>query len=264
MNFLFISKLLPLFVYPLGLTCLLLLVSLWFQWRSPRKASNPIAIALLILLLSSNSVVSNYLIRSLEWQNLPSEDMSNAEAIVVLGGATKSAIPPRLMVDLNEEGDRLLRAAQLYRQEKAPLIIVAGGRMSWSNSGASEAADMGELLQFMGVPASAIIQEPNSLNTRQNAVNVQQILVEKGIERIILVTSAIHMPRSLLVFKRLGITAIPAPTDYLVSQADFTTISSDRQAIALALLPDVNNLAKTTKALKEYIGIGIYRLRGWL
>lgn len=264
--FLFISKLLPLFFYPLGLACLLMVVALVLSWRNPRWVAVPIISALGILLLSSNSWVTDHLVRSLEWQYIPAQELPEAEAIVILGGATKPAFPPRPTVDLNEQGDRVFYGAQLYRQGKAPLVIASGGRITWhSNSDSpSEAMDMTELLTTLGVPRSAIAQDPTSLNTYQNAVNVRQILQERGINQVLLVTSAMHMPRSLKIFQRQGIEATPAPTDFLVTQESLEEPYSSPQATILALLPDAERLEKTTRAIKEYIGTVVYRLRGWL
>ena len=258
--FLFLSKLLPIFVYPLGLACVLLVFALGLSWKRSAWVPLPIALALLVLLIGSNDSINNALVRSLEWQHLPS-DIPPAEAIVVLGGGIKSASAPRPMVDVSEQGDRVLYAAKLYQDKKAPLIITAGGRIPWLGSDKPESADMATLLEMMGVPQQAIIEEPDSLNTHENAVNVKAILEARGIERVLLVTSALHMPRSLLIFKRQGIEAIPAPTDFLItegSQAD------SPQEILLDFLPDAGRLDSTTKALKEYIGTVIYRLRGWI
>ena len=80
---------------------------------------------------------------------------------------------------------------------------------------------MMEILTQVGVPPAAIIQEPNSFNTYENAVNVKQILQSRGIKNILLVTSALHMPRSLAIFKRQKITAVAAPTDFLASTNEF-------------------------------------------
>ncbi|MFW6296049.1 MAG: YdcF family protein [Halothece sp.] len=262
--FLYLSKLLPIFVYPLGLACVLLVITLVLWWKRSRWTPLPVILALLVLLLGSNGWVSQWMVRSLEWQNLPSANLPNAEAIVVLGGATKPASPPRPMVDLNEEGDRVLYAAQLYRQGKAPLIIASGGRIDWRGGGPSEASDMAQLLEMMGVPPSNIILEPNSFNTYQNAVYVKEILQEKGIQQILLVTSAFHMPRSLKIFQKQGIDAIPAPTDFRVSQQDLQEINNTPEAMILNILPDSDRLATTTKVIKEYIGTVVYRLRGWL
>lgn len=261
--FLFLSKLIPLFVYPLGLSCVLLILALLLWWKLPRLVPIPIALALIILLLSSNTWVSEAIIRSLEWQHLPVAELPQAEAIVILGGSTAPASLPRTTVEISDEGDRVLYGAKLYRDGKAPLIIPAGGRIGWIDGGSPEAEDMAQLLQTMGVPPQAIIPEPESLNTYENAVNVKKILTARNIKQILLVTSAMHMPRSLLIFKRQGIDAIPAPTDFYVVKS-----SNPPEDLALAtlldLLPDAEKLYKTTRAIKEYIGTIVYRLRGWL
>jgi uncharacterized SAM-binding protein YcdF (DUF218 family) len=259
---LFISKLLPLFIYPLGFSCLLLIISLILWWKFPRFVPIPIALAALVLLLSSNGWISNAIVQSLEWQNIP-QTIPNAEAIVLLGGATKSATIPRPMVDVSDRGDRVNYAAQLYREGKAPLIIAAGGRVAWRGGGRSEATDMAELLTTMGVPNNAIELETESLNTYENAINIKPILTKKGIIKVLLVTSALHMPRSLAIFKKQGIDVIAAPTDFMVSEQEIAEPNASWEAFILNLLPDTDRLEKTTKAMKEYIGIIVYRLKGW-
>ncbi|HEY9795610.1 MAG TPA: YdcF family protein [Leptolyngbyaceae cyanobacterium] len=262
--FLFLSKLLPLFLYPLGLACVLLVVALVMSWRRSRWVPLPVVLALIVLLLGSNSWVANSLVRSLEWQHILVGKLPTADAIVLLGGATKSAFPPRPAVDLSEEGDRVLYAAQLYREGKAPVVIASGGRIDWRGGGLAESSDMADILVNLGVPNSAILQDSKSLNTYQNAVNVRQIMQERGIRRVLLVTSAMHMPRSLRIFQRQGIEAIPAPTDFLITQQEINEPSSSPQATLLNLVPDADQLQNTTRALKEYIGTVVYHLRGWL
>lgn len=262
--FLFFSKLLPLFFYPLGVVCWLLVMALILWWRKSRFVPIPVLTALLVLLLSSNSWVANSLVQSLEWQQIPQGALPTADAIVVLGGATKSKFPPRPSVDLSEAGDRVLYGAQLYRQGKAPLIIASGGRINWRGGGSAESADMAEIMRTLGVPDSAILQDPTSFNTYQNAVNVQQILKKQGIHKILLVTSAMHMPRSLAIFQRLGIDTVAAPTDFLVTRQELAEPNSSIEASLLNIVPDAFRLEMTTRALKEYLGTVIYRLRGWL
>lgn len=262
--FLFLSKLLPLFLYPLGLACVLLVVALVMSWRRPRWVPVPVALALMVLLLGSNTWVADGLVKSLEWQQIPAGKLPTADAIVVLGGATKPAFPPRPAVDLSEEGDRVFYGAQLYREGNAPVVIASGGRIFWRGGGPSESEDMAQILKTLGVPTSAILQDPTSLNTYQNAVNVRQIMKARGIRRVLLVTSAMHMPRSLRIFQRLGIEAIPAPTDFQITQQELDEPNSSPQSTVLSLLPDAGRLEMTTRALKEYIGSLVYRLRGWL
>ncbi|HEY9648542.1 MAG TPA: YdcF family protein, partial [Chroococcidiopsis sp.] len=207
--------------------------------------------------------VATQLTRSLEWQNLPSGALPTAEAIVVLGGGIKPQIAPRPWVDVSEAGDRTLYGAELYRANKAPLLVLSGGRIDWKGGGPPESTDMATLAEALGVPKAAILEDKTSLNTYENAVNVKQLLQPKGHKRILLVTSAMHMPRSLRIFQKQGFEVIPAPTDFLVTQQDIDEPQSSPQAIALNLIPDAERLQQTTRALKEYVGLVIYRLRGW-
>jgi len=262
--FLYLSKLLPLFLYPLGLACLLMLIALVTVWKRPGWAAVAIALALIVLLFGGNGWVSSQLVRSLEWQNIPPAELPQAEAIVVLGGGIKPAFPPRPWIELSEGGDRVIHAARLHQQKKAPLVIVSGGRIVWGSSGSPESVDMAAILTWLGVKPEAILQDPESLNTYENAVNVKKILDSRGLRQVLLVTSAMHMPRSLLIFKRQGIAAIPAPTDFLVTANDLQAQHGTLQATVLNLLPDADQLQQSTRALKEYLGIVVYRLRGWL
>ncbi|MBW4581773.1 MAG: YdcF family protein [Tildeniella nuda ZEHNDER 1965/U140] len=262
--FLYLSKLLPLFLYPLGLTCVLLFASLVLLWRRSRWTALPIVLSLVLLLVGGNGWMGEWLVRSLEFQNLPLTALPKADAIVVLGGCTKPASPPRPWVEVSEEGDRVLYAAKLYRDGRAPRVILSGGRIDWKGGGTPEADDMAQLIETMGVPKAAILQDPTSLNTYENAVNVKQIMATQSIRRILLVTSAMHMPRSLAIFKHLGIDAIAAPTDFNTTERDWQEIQGSTQAIVLNLLPEADRFNRTTRALKEYLGLVVYRLKGWL
>lgn len=261
--FFFLSKLLPLFVYPLGFACIAMLVALLLLWKQPKLAALAILLGFLALMAGGNGWVCASLVRSLEQQHIPEGELPQAEAIVVLGGATRSPSPPRPWVEVNEAGDRTLYGARLYLQDKAPYVVLSGGRISWRGDVASEAEDMAQIVEAMGVPPSAILLDRTSLNTRQNAENVKAILDERDIDRILLVTSAIHMPRSLLVFRKLGIDAIPAPTDFIMTDDAVAAMSDSGEAIVLNVIPDAQRLALTTRAMKEYIGLLVYRLRGW-
>lgn len=264
--FLFLSKLLPLLIYPLGAAIALLIVAFILLLKKRKRicwAQGAIILAILLLWGSSNPWVATQLLKSLEWQYLPTAPLPTAEAIVVLGGATQPQIFPRPWVDLNEGGDRILHGIQLYKAKKAPLLILSGGLVNWRENSRSEAEAMRQIAVALGVPESDILKDSTSLNTHQNAVNVKAILDQMNIHRILLVTSAFHMPRSIAIFRRLGIETISAPTDFSVTEETIAEISGSYQAIALSLLPSSRHLDRVTRALKEYLGIWIYRLRGW-
>lgn len=263
--FIFLSKLLPLFVYPVGLSAILALLALIFM-RKQKVARLFITAALLILFCSGNRWVSYTLARSLEWRYMPSPAPVTAPAIVVLGGGTESNQPPRTSVEVNSAGDRMIHAADLYHQGAAPVLILSGGNVEWMDSlENSPAADMRQILLKLNVPDSAIILQTKSQNTHEDAVFSSQILKEKGITKIILVTSAMHMPRSVALFEKQGLEVIPSPTDFTITEDGWTrTFSPNLETFLTNLLPNSSAIGLTTSAMKEYIGLITYRFQGWL
>jgi uncharacterized SAM-binding protein YcdF (DUF218 family) len=170
------------------------------------------------------------------------------------------------MTEINSAGDRVLYAAKLYREGAAPIILASGGTVNFTPDRVSTPAqDMADLLIFLDVPASAIWQQNKSQNTYEDALFSTELLAEQGIEDIILVTSAIHMPRARALFEAQGLTVIPAPVDYSITEQSWRDLLNPGfdEAVIYAL-PNVSALNSTTNALKEYLGLLIYGLRGWL
>jgi uncharacterized SAM-binding protein YcdF (DUF218 family) len=245
------------------LACLLIIAALFLRRRLGWQWAILI-LALFLLWVGGNRWVSMGLTRSLEWQYLPPAELPRAEVIVLLGGGTRSALYPRQIVELGGGGTRVLYAAWLYHQGAAPYILASGGRIDWLESGNSAAEEMATILEMMDVPKDAIWLEENSRNTAENASECRKILQEKGINRIILVTSAFHMPRSVPLFEHQGFEVIPAPTDYSVTQEDWERLTEPNlPAQLINLLPSADQLVSTTRSLKEYLGMLVYRLRGW-
>lgn len=263
--FIFLSKVLPLFVYPLGLSVILLVAAALSG--ANRKASRLLVIsAIIILWLSSTTGLSNLLARSLEWRYLPPDEIPAADAIVLLGGGTESAAYPRSGVEINGAGDRVLYTAQLFFEGKSPRILLSGGEISWLNNGASTPAqDMAGLLVQLGVSESALILENESQNTYENALKAREILSEMEIDHILLVTSAMHMPRAVALFEKQGFEVTPLPVDYSVTESESMVISSENWINrVIDIIPSASSLALTTNALKEYLGMLIYTLQGWM
>ena len=246
--FVFFSKLLPSLIYPLGLACLLILAAIWL-YRSAKLQRGLLVAALLLLWIGGNRWVATGLARSLEWRFAAPVPVPAAEVIVVLGGGTNPPEAPRPMVELNSAGDRLIYAVQLYRAGNVKNLLVSGGLLDWDQRETTPAGDMAEMLVFLGVPQEAIWQQGDSANTYEDALYCAQILGEKGIERILLVTSAWHMPRAVGCFRRLGWAVTPYPVDY---QTDGT--------FPAARAPDLTGgLAALGRGIREWIGLATYR-----
>ncbi len=263
--FIFLSKFLPLFVYPLGVSAILISLGFIFIKRIQFSRSVFFA-ALLVLFIGGNRWFSYTLARSLEWQYLPDNHNLTAEAIVVLGGGTESDLSPRQAVEVNSAGDRMIHAADLYHKGAAPIIILSGGNIDWMESvEKSPAADMRQIMLKLGVPDSAMILQPKSQNTREDALYSAEILKERGITRILLVTSAMHMPRSVGLFTRQGLETIPSPADFTVTEDGWQRVMNPNfETFLINIIPNSSALGLTTTVMKEYLGIMMYRWQGWL
>lgn len=252
----FFHKALPYLLYPLTWVFLLVVLGLWLMHRSRwRAAKRSFVAALLVLLVASSPVVGNLLVNSLERQYpvRPVAQIPKAGAIVLLGGGVQLQAPPRIMPDLNEAADRVWFAAELYHAGKAPRIFVAGGQVFPQPGLLSEAEYHLPLLLRMGVPREAITLETASENTAANAENTAKLLREQGVNDILLVTSANHMPRSMLLFENTGLKVEPAICDIRVAKLN--------EPWLLALLPNDRALVNTQMALREWTGYWFYRLR---
>ena len=186
--------------------------------------------------------------------------------MVVLGGGTESMDPPRQMAEVNGAGDRMLYADWLYDQGASPLILLSGGNLGFSAlRGTTPAYEMQQIMLQLGVPEEAMILQEDSQNTAEDALFSAEILRELEIDEIILVTSALHMPRALALFEAQGLTVIPAPTDYTITTLAWSEMMAlELPQVLLNLMPSSGALNQTTGVLKELLGTLVYRQQGWI
>lgn len=251
-------KLLTFLLQPLGTAALALLLALML-W--PRRALSAalIVFALAWLWLWSTPLASTTLCASLEqrYPALPAQQVPEADAILLLGGGIEPASPPRRPdFDLAGGGDRIIYAAQLYHAGKAPVIVATGGRLPWTPGAASEADAMRALLLRLAVPDAAIVREDRSRTTRENMQYSAAKLAQLNVHRVLLVTSALHMPRSMSNARVLGVEVIAAPTDI--------EVLPERRYGVLGWLPDAQKLERSGAAFKEYLGLWYDALFGVL
>ncbi len=258
MDFL-LSKLATQLVYPLTITLLLGSVGLILLLLRRRvQAGLAFGGSLLLLWSASTETVALSLLRSLEqdYPPVPAEEAPLADAIVVLGGVLRTPENSERWSDLGSAADRLVHAVRLYRAGRAPLVVVSGGPMPWARSSVRPAVAMAELLHEWGVPREVLLLEDGSRNTYENAIETRSLLARRGIDEILLVTSALHMPRALAVFRTAGFRAQPAATDHQSLRGPSNS--------PFRGFPDVRNLMLVQIALKEHLGLWVYRQRGWV
>ena len=191
-----------------------------------------------LLLCIFYSPLADYLVRPL-W--VPA-DLRPAPAIVVL----TAYVSPNGV--LNESAMRRIHtAARLYHRGLSPLVIITGGDPTPSD-GPQPAEFMAGFAGELGVPRSAILLEKESRNTYLSAVNTAALCREREIERVLLVTDAVHMRRAMAAFQAQGLSVSPAPAD----------------PWALGWETPEIRLRKFWAALHEYGGLLYYRWKGWI
>lgn len=190
-------------------------------------------------------VTSHYLrgLLELPYPAVAPVKLPQAQAIVVLGGGIRPAEHGQTLADLSSAADRVWHAARLFHAGKAPLLILSGGSNP-AVSATSEAKAMRGLLTDLGVPDTALLLEEHSRNTQQNAQFTADLLRQRDLSRILLVTSAVHMPRAVPLFEGQGFTVIPATTDHEARQ-HFSSMD---------WLPDASALDGSARAIKELVG----------
>ena len=174
---------------------------------------------------------------------------AGAGAIVVLGGGRNLGALEYGGETLSHETlARVRYGARLARDSGLPLLV-SGGKPGGGR--ASEADLMAAALEHE-FGATVRWREGESINTIENARYSAKLLRAAGIGRVLLVTDAAHMLRAAERFRVAGIEVVPAPTDYLAKQ-DHTPFD---------FLPSARGLAKSNRALREWVGILASRARG--
>lgn len=248
---LYLIKVLYSFILPPGLFVLLFLVPAFMLWRRERRTALFLLASAVFVYLASTSLVGGALVRGLE-SRYPQPAAVSGDVIVMLGGGATGDTP-----DLDGQGNllgsasgRLLTAARLHKSTGLP-IVVSGGQV-FADSG-NEAEIAKRQLMALGIPGEAVMTENRSLNTQQNAEYTAGVLAEHNLNKPVLVTSAFHMPRAALEFKKAGLNVVPYPTDYRVS--------ANRPLTSASLTPAYGSLEWTGTALKEYLGLIALMLR---
>ncbi|GLQ08374.1 hypothetical protein GCM10007913_03060 [Devosia yakushimensis] len=246
-----LSKIFWLLVQPVSLVFLLVFLG-WLLIVFRRRVAGLIAVgaALVFLGMSAFTTAGALLIMPLENRFVRPVDMpEQVSAIIMLGGATAGRVSTRRQIpELNEAGDRLaetLRLAMLYPEAK---VVVSGGSGLMVPDGESEAATAERFFTGLGLDPARLVLEDASRNTDENAKLTQTLLGEIS-GNVVLVTSAFHMPRSIGIFRQVGMDVIAWPTDYR---------SAGDETAGFDIVNPVLNVTTTGVAIREWIGLVVY------
>ena len=207
----------------------------------------------IILVILSMPIVSDKLIAYLEsdYELIKPSKVESADAIVVLSGMVKTIQTKNgLDYEWGEAADRIFAGIDLFKSNKAPVLILTGGKLPWS-IGVPEGEYLRDVAIDLGVPKKDILITENVENTDQEAKAIKKILLLDN-PKVILVTSAFHMPRAQLVFEAAGINVIPFPVDFIIGAEKLTFMS---------FIPSAGSFSSTSFFVREMIGRTYYSLK---
>lgn len=249
----YILKFIAAFLLPPGLFVLLgiiLSVYLWRQCKRSGLLAFRLCASLTLLLYFASTLVGAKLLGQPLESCYSQQQPAAAQVIVVLGGGSVGSVP-----DGTERGGlasagaaRLLTAARLAKQHSLP-VLISGGQVF--SDGASEALVAERILLQLGLPQEQIIVETKARTTQENAAYTAALCRERGYKNVLLLTSALHMPRSMQFFEyylgEQGIKVAAYPCDY--------TLNPQGSFNLRWLVPQLQAFDITCMALHEYVGM---------
>ncbi|MDB5569932.1 MAG: YdcF family protein [Hyphomicrobiales bacterium] len=185
----------------------------------------------------------------------PPADMAAPTGIIVLGGGVDDVISEaRGTTELTVAGSRMTEAAGLMRRFPQARLVFTGGSAALTASGTNESDVARKLFPAIGLAPEQVVYEDRSRNTWENAVFTRELVGPKAGETWLLLTSAVHMPRSVGVFRQAGFPVVPYPVNY-------STTGRSRELWRPSFLTS-EGLTQTDRAVREYFGLVAYWAAG--
>ena len=229
----------------------------WLNWRRSCYSVSFLAVALLLGV--GCGPLATTLLNELQsgYSSQIVVGSARATAIVMLGNGTEQVGSADGASSLEVSPlayGRLVKALEVYqackRRNEVCFVLISGGDPQ--HHGASEAAVYGARLRQLGVPSSDLVLEERSLNTFQNARYTAAALKAHPADQVLLVSSGLHLRRSLLYFGHFGLAPRPVRADFVSATHGF--------------VPVAYNFLVTDLALHEYVGVlryFVYQAMGW-
>ncbi len=256
--FFILSKLLFFIIQPI-VWLVGLLAWAYFTKKSEKKAKILRGVFWMVLLMT-NPFLSNRVYYAWEYPEVPISSLKDTFDVgIVLGGYSDFEVYPVYdRHNFNRSANRFTDALLLYKKGIVKKILITSGSGRLIGEKLNEADISKTILLELGVPESDILIENQSNNTRENAVLSKTLLEKQGLaqSKILLITSAFHMRRSIGCFKKVGLNFTPFPAHFMATRLQWDTIST--------IIPDSEALSKWEKFMKEWVGYAVYWLQGYI
>lgn len=257
-DFFILSKLLPLFLYPLPFFLIVIFCLTWGLKKNPVRWI--VRAAVLFFWVISTPWFAD--LTSQTWE-VPRKKLAEiprvSDVAVVLGGMSDPVLSTEHHLEWGRAAERLTEAVALWRAGRVKALLITSGSGDPWNQDAKEAPGLAAWARSMGVPDEALVVESQSRNTRENAVLSLSLAEARGYKTFVLITSAGHMRRSEAIFLKAG---------YASQGRSLVTWPVDTQAdsrrFPVSWVPDPGSLATVQSHLKEVVGYLVYRAQGYL
>jgi uncharacterized SAM-binding protein YcdF (DUF218 family) len=248
-----LSKILWFLVNPANLILILIVAGtalMWTRWR--RFGRTVLTITAFGILAIATLPIGDWMLRPLEnrFPAIPTLP-ERIDGIISVGGAANAVLTmDRKQLSLNDSVERLTEAAAIARRHPEAKLVFTGGSGNLFNQVAKEANVVQPLFETLGVAKNRILLENKSRNTYENAVLTKALVKPQPGEVWVLVTSALHMPRTVGCFRKAGWKVFPYPVDY-----QFTKNEPFQWSFNLG-----RGLGRLNGGIHEWLGLIFYRL----
>jgi uncharacterized SAM-binding protein YcdF (DUF218 family) len=232
----------------------LALANLWRRRADTRRRLLLLTVPYVLATLVSLPIIGDLALHALESQYHPlRERPPQTEAIVVLASYVNMPVEQGIRPEMDEDClDRCLKAAEMYHQGLPISVIVTGGNSGEDAPNPIPAESMAQFLRQLGVKPYDLIVERHSRTTLENAEESKRILDQRGLKRILLVTTAAHMPRSVGCFHKRGFEVVACPCRYRSEEFDLRLFR---------FLPDFYAVENFQRASHEWLGLLWYHFK---
>ncbi|MEP7080950.1 MAG: YdcF family protein [Ginsengibacter sp.] len=207
----FLSSLLSIFLSPFNWIIILLLAAWLFRKKKVKKVL--IILSICIFIIFGNHYLLNLFANNFQPKRVNPQSLAIYSCGIVPGGFASTDTHGDGF--FNSAADRFIQAVKLYKLGKVTHLLISGGNGKNDVKGFKEGAFVKTQLNIFGVPDSVVFVEDRSTNTKENAVNSKIILDSLHLSPpYLLITSAFHMPRAALTFKKSGLAVDPFPCNY--------------------------------------------------
>ena len=243
---------------PIGaLWCLMVLGVFWLIWRRQWQGAVWLGVSAGLLFLVGSTPLVDALVARAErpLARVDMDRLATAEVVVALGGGFYASENDMFGFALGGGGSRVLTALELVRRGKAQVLVLGGSGPLPGKPGVVAASMVQEWVLALGVTTVAVTNLGLCSNTHDEALAYKTLARSHGWTNALLVTSALHIPRSVAVFQKQGIDVVPVACDFQACGVLGTPFSP---------FPSQGRLHLLGLYLHEKIGLVIYRLRGWV